>query len=67
MAALVFRNGLVKDVAMSGGVALNSGVVRALSRELKSEILSTRTASWPGPSGPRFWHTGEAKTSLLSK
>ena len=39
VAALVFRNGLVKDVAMSGGVALNSGVVRALSRELKSEIL----------------------------
>ena len=40
VAALVFRNGLVKDVAMSGGVALNSGVVRALSRELKSEILA---------------------------
>ena len=39
VAALVFRNGLVKDVAMSGGVALNSGVVRALSKELKCDIL----------------------------
>lgn len=39
VASLVFRAGLVKDVAMSGGVALNQGIVRALSRELKTEIL----------------------------
>jgi len=39
VAALAFRNGIVQDVAMSGGVALNKGVVALLSQELKSEIL----------------------------
>ncbi len=39
VASLVFRAGLVKDVAMSGGVALNQGIIRALSRELKTDIL----------------------------
>ncbi|HWR30611.1 MAG TPA: acyl-CoA dehydratase activase [Negativicutes bacterium] len=39
VAVLAYRNGIVKDVAMSGGVALNKGVVRALGEELKTEIL----------------------------
>jgi len=39
VATLAYRNGIVKDVAMSGGVALNKGVARALSQELKTEIL----------------------------
>lgn len=39
VAALAFRNGIVQSVAMSGGVALNKGVVALLSQELKSEIL----------------------------
>lgn len=39
VASLVFRAGLVKDVALSGGVALNQGIIRALSRELKTDIL----------------------------
>jgi len=39
VAALARRNGIVKDVAMSGGVALNRGVVRALGKELGTEIL----------------------------
>ena len=39
VAALAFRNGIVQAVAMSGGVALNKGVVALLSQELKSEIL----------------------------
>lgn len=39
VASLVFRAGLVKDIAMSGGVALNQGIIRALSRELKTDIL----------------------------
>ncbi len=39
VASLVYRNGVVKDVAMSGGVALNRGIVKALGRELKAEIL----------------------------
>lgn len=39
VASLAFRNGVVPAVTMSGGVALNRGVVRALSRELKTEII----------------------------
>ena len=39
VASLAFRNGIVKEVALSGGVALNKGIVKALSRELKTEIL----------------------------
>ena len=39
VASLAFRAGLVKNTALSGGVALNKGIVRALSRELKTDIL----------------------------
>jgi len=39
VAALARRNGVVPDIAMSGGVALNRGVVGALGRELGTEIL----------------------------
>ena len=61
VAALVFRNGLVKDVAMSGGVALNSGVVRALSRELKSEILVHEDCQLAGAIGAAILAYREAK------
>lgn len=39
VASLAYRCGIVPEVAMSGGVALNLGVVKALSRELKRKIL----------------------------
>lgn len=39
VSALAFRNGIVPDVAMSGGVALNKGLVALLGQELKSQIL----------------------------
>ncbi len=39
VASLVFRTGIVPDVAMSGGVALNKGVVKILEDELKTKIL----------------------------
>ena len=39
VAGLVFRAGVVQKVAMSGGVALNKGVVRALVKEIHSEII----------------------------
>ena len=38
VAGLAFRGGVVLEVAMSGGVALNRGIVAALSRELKADI-----------------------------
>ncbi|MDL2289568.1 acyl-CoA dehydratase activase [Clostridia bacterium OttesenSCG-928-F22] len=39
VASLAFRNGIIEKVTMSGGVALNEGVVRALGRELKTDII----------------------------
>ncbi len=38
VAGLAVRSGVVLEVAMSGGVALNRGIVAALSRELKADI-----------------------------
>ncbi len=40
VASLALRNGIVTDVAMSGGVALNQGVVSALQKELRVAILT---------------------------
>jgi CoA-substrate-specific enzyme activase, putative len=51
VASLVFRAGLVKDVAMSGGVALNQGIVRALGRELKTDILVHKDCQLAGALG----------------
>ena len=39
VSALAYRNGIVPEVAMSGGVALNKGLVALLGQELKSQIL----------------------------
>lgn len=39
VSSLAFRNGIIPAVAMSGGVALNKGVVSCLEQELKTDIL----------------------------
>ena len=36
---LAHRGGVTPDVVMSGGVAQNAGVVRAISRELKQDVI----------------------------
>jgi predicted CoA-substrate-specific enzyme activase len=51
VAVLVYRNGIVKDVAMSGGVALNKGVVYALEQELKTKILVHKDCQLAGALG----------------
>lgn len=51
VAALVCRNGVVPDVTVSGGVALNHGVVRALSRELRTEITVHPLCQYTGALG----------------
>lgn len=49
--ALVKRLGIIKPVAMSGGVALNSGVVNALEQELGTEIMVSPLAQLNGAYG----------------
>ena len=50
-AALVKRLGLLAPAIMTGGVALNSGVVRALERELNTEIQVSPLAQLNGAYG----------------
>jgi len=49
--ALAFRNGIEREVAMSGGVALNHGIVAALSREMKMPIQVHELAQYAGALG----------------
>ncbi len=51
VAALALRNGVVPDVTMSGGVALNHGMVRALSAELKTPITVHPLCQYAGALG----------------
>lgn len=51
VASLSFRNGIVNDVSISGGVALNKGVVKALSEELKTKVLSAQDCQLAGALG----------------
>ena len=51
VASLVFRNGLELPVAMSGGVALNRGVVRALEQELNQKIACDENCQFAGAIG----------------
>jgi len=50
-AALAFRNGIEREVAMSGGVALNQGIVAALSREMKTPIQVHELSQYAGALG----------------
>ena len=59
VASLVLRNGVEKDVAMSGGVALNAGVVRALSKELRVDILVHADSQFAGALGAALYALGE--------
>lgn len=60
VATLAFRSGIIKDVAMSGGVALNKGVVRALSEEIKIEILVHKDCQLAGALGAALFAWEEA-------
>ena len=60
VAALAFRNGVEAEVAMSGGVALNQGIVEALSRELKTIIYVHELCQFLGALGAAVYAEKEA-------
>ncbi len=60
VASLAMRNGIVPDVAMSGGVALNSGVVKILEDELKTKILVHDDCQLAGAIGAALFAYEEA-------
>jgi predicted CoA-substrate-specific enzyme activase len=61
VAALAFRNGIESEVGMSGGVALNQGIVAALSRELKTKIHVHELCQYLGALGAAIYAGKEIK------
>lgn len=60
-ASLVRRLGLTPPVVMTGGVALNGGVVRALEQELGTEILVSPMAQLNGAYGAALYAWEKSK------
>ncbi|MCL1874962.1 MAG: acyl-CoA dehydratase activase [Synergistaceae bacterium] len=60
VASLAFRNGVEAEVGMSGGVALNEGIINALSKELKTQILVPELCQYLGALGAAIYAGKEA-------
>ena len=66
VASLGKRVGLIPDIVMTGGVALNDGVVKAMMQELKTEIKTSPLPQLTGAVGAAllaYQKAGKAKTS----
>lgn len=63
VAGLAKRGGLVKPIAMTGGVSKNTGVVRALSEELGAEVLVSDDSQMAGAIGAALFAYEESKRS----
>ncbi|MCY6355552.1 acyl-CoA dehydratase activase [Clostridium sp. ZS2-4] len=57
---LAYRGGVEDDVVMCGGVAQNAGVVRAISRELKREVIVAPNPQITGALGAALFAYEEA-------
>ena len=55
VAALAKRVGIVEEVCMSGGVAKNSGVRDAMSKELGVDIVFSKNAQLMGALGAAIY------------
>ena len=58
---LAYRTGLEDDIVMSGGVAQNAGVVRAISRELRRPVTVAPNPQIAGALGAALFAYDEAK------
>lgn len=58
---LAYRAGLADDIVMSGGVAQNAGVVRAISRELRRPVIVAHNPQIAGALGAALFAYDEAK------
>ena len=57
---LAYRTGLEEDIVMSGGVAQNAGVVRAISRELQKNVIVAPNPQIIGALGAALFAYDEA-------
>ena len=60
VASLAFRNGVEAEVGMSGGVALNEGIINALSKELNAVIHVPELCQYLGALGAAIYAGKEA-------
>ena len=58
---LAYRGGLEDDVVMTGGVAKNAGVVRAISEELKRDVIVAPNPQTTGALGAALFAFEEVK------
>ena len=58
---LAYRGGLEEDIVMTGGVAKNGGVVRAISKELKKQVTAAPNPQTTGALGAALFAYEEAK------
>ena len=58
---LAYRTGLEEDIVMSGGVAQNEGVVRAISKELQKKVIVAPHPQVVGALGAALFAYDEAK------
>ena len=61
---LAHRGGVVPDVVMSGGVAQNAGVVRAISRELKQPVIVAPNPQVAGALGAALYAYEDAVKAM---
>ena len=61
VAGLAKRGGLAKPVAMTGGVSMNRGVVKALCQELETEVLISEDSQIAGAIGAALYAYEEYK------
>ncbi len=64
---LAQRGGVTPDVVMSGGVAQNQGVVRAISRELKQEVIVAPNPQVAGALGAALYAYEDALKAMKKK
>ncbi|EQF72451.1 activator of (R)-2-hydroxyglutaryl-CoA dehydratase [Clostridioides difficile CD206] len=63
VSSLVKRIGVQRNVVMVGGVARNSGIVRAMAREINTEIIVPDIPQLTGALGAALYAFDEAKES----
>ena len=63
---LAYRGGVTPDVVMSGGVAQNAGVVRAISKELKQQVIVAPHPQVAGALGAALYAYEDALKAISS-
>lgn len=64
VASLAYRNGIVEEVTVTGGVALNKGVIKFLSKEINTDISVDENCQLMGALGAALFALEEVEKQL---